>query len=200
MRKFMSGAILGLFILAFAPASARAQNWYELNLHGGALLLDDKIGEDADPMLGARFMLQYESGFAWGGNFDWVLSDVDIDDDGPGEDIDQSLFLYSAEVDYVFPSTSQTRFFVGGGIGAATFKFSDVPEPFEDSSTELLIPLAAGIKYYNNSSPGGSTWAIRADVRDNIILFDDQFDASEGDTDTEATNNFEISGGVSFIF
>lgn len=199
MSKFLFGMGLAVILALAAPISASAQTPYELNLHGGAFFLDN--ADDTDVMLGARILLHFPSGWGFGGNFDWVLSNTDLDDDGPGEDIDQNLYLYSGEITYAFPTTSQLEFFVSGGVGAATFKLSDIPEPLEDviedSSTNLLIPVGGGVRWYNRTS--SPSWAIRGDVRDNII-FVDTFDTVEGDEDSKATNNFEVSGGVSFFF
>ncbi|MGH7551047.1 MAG: outer membrane beta-barrel protein, partial [Gemmatimonadota bacterium] len=181
---------LGLLIALLAAEPARAQNWYELNLHGGAFNADnpENVEDDTDGLIGARMMLQYGSGWAWGGNFDWIPSNADFD----GEDFDVNMYLYSLGLEYMFPASGPTRFFVGSGIGAATTKVSDVPEPIEDSETNLLIPVGGGVKWYNGA-PSTATWALRGEVRDNIIFVDN------GD-DSEATNNFEFSGGISFIF
>ncbi|HWC06414.1 MAG TPA: outer membrane beta-barrel protein [Gemmatimonadota bacterium] len=188
MYRLSLVAALGLLVTLLAGATpARAQNWYELNLHGGALSLDD--ADDTDGILGARMMLQYNSGLAWGGNFDWVPSNADFG----GDDFDVNLYLYSFGLEYMFPTTSPLKFFVGSGVGAATVKVSDVPEPFEDSETDLLVPLAGGVKWYSGS-PGNAGWALRGEVRDNIIFVD------SGEDDSETTNNFEFSGGISFLF
>ena len=187
MYRLSLVAAFGLAIL-LAAAPAQAQNWYELNLHGGALSLDD--ADDTDGILGARMLLQYNNGLAWGGNFDWVPSNADFE----GDDFDVNLYLYSFGLEYMFPTTSPLKFFVGTGIGAATVKVSDVPEgeDFDDSETDLLLPLAGGVKWYNGS-PGTASWALRGEVRDNIIFVD-------AGGDNEATNNFEFSGGISFLF
>lgn len=180
-------AALTLLIALIAAPAAQAQNWYELNLHGGALSLDD--ADDTDGILGARMMLQYNSGLAWGGNFDWVPSNADFE----GDDFDVNLYLYSFGLEYMFPTTSPLKFFVGTGIGAATVKVSDLPEGEDDSETDLLLPLAGGVKWYNGS-PANAGWALRGDIRDNIIFVD------SGADDNEATHNFEFSGGISFLF
>ncbi len=194
MSKWLLGMAMGVLLAVSMPIQAQAQTPYELNVHGGGLFLDEDLANDTDVMFGARILLHMPSGLGFGGNFDWVLSDTDFD----GDDVDQNLYLYSGELTYAFPTTSQLEFFVSGGIGAATFKFSDVPEPFDDSQTELLVPVGGGLRWYNRAD--NPSWAIRGDVRDNIILFNDQVDPVEGDEDTKATNNFEVSGGLSFIF
>ncbi|MDX1660212.1 MAG: outer membrane beta-barrel protein [Gemmatimonadota bacterium] len=186
------GALLALATilgLAFAAQAHAQATPYELNVHVGALSLED--ADDTDLMVGARIMLQYPSGWGWGGNIDWVALD---EFGGPGgEDVDLNLYLYSFEIDYTFSPGSQLRPFVGGGIGAATFKLSDAPEGVEDSDTEVLVPLAGGVKWFDQ--PTNPSWAIRGEVRDNII-----FNESDGDGDDGASNNWEFSGGVSFFF
>ena len=179
MRRsfFALTSAVGLAAALAAPTAARAQETpYELNVHVGALKFDD--ADDTDTMAGARFMLQYPSGWAWGGNFDWVGADEDV-----------TVYLYSFEIDYTFPTAGRTKFFVGGGAGAATVKFDDegLLEDEDDSSTDALVPLVAGIKFLNQ--PVQPKWAIRGDVRDNIIFGED-----------DSSNNFEFSGGVSFFF
>ena len=169
-------------------ASAQAEHYgnrpYELNVHVGALMWDDDVDLDTALLLGARIFLNMPSGWAFGGNFDWTQSTLaEIGE----EDIDLTTFLYSGEVEYTFGSPSRIHPFVGAGIGAATFK----PEGDGGDETELLIPLAGGIKWFPRTT--NSNWAIRGEIRDNIIRF------SEDDFD-ETTHNFEISGGISFLF
>ena len=184
--------LTAILLTASAPAFAQRYNPippYELNLHGGAFFPDD---DDADVLVGARFMLQKASGWGYGGNFDWVpLDEIDVSF-GDDEDVDVNLYLYSFEVDYTFPSTSPVRFFVGAGVGAASLKLSDVPDQVDDLETDFLLPLAAGLKFYNRQD--NPSWAFRVDVRDNIIWAEDL----DGETDPQ--NNFEVSGGISFLF
>ncbi len=170
---FTVAALLALIWSGEARAQATP---YELNVHVGGLSLDD--ADDTDVLVGARIMLQYPSGWGWGGNFDWVSADEDRD-----------LYLYSFEIDHTFGRGSQLRPFVGGGIGAATEKTTT--EGDDDSDTNVLIPLAGGVKWLNQ--PSQPSWAIRGEIRDNIIFRD------TGE-DTETTNNWEFSGGVSFFF
>ncbi|HUP00822.1 MAG TPA: outer membrane beta-barrel protein [Gemmatimonadota bacterium] len=198
MSKSLIVITLGILVaaLVLAPAPAHAQNWYELNGHVGGFRYDIE-DSDTDVLLGARMMLQYGSGWAWGGNFDWV--NVDRDVGGTGIDID--LYLYSLGIEYMFPSASQFRFFGAAGAGAATGRVSDLPPAFPDddeSKTHLLVPLGVGFKWYNDPVLSRASWAIRGDVRDNIIFVGDE-SVIFGDED-EAKNNFEFSGGISFLF
>ena len=82
------------------------------------------------------------------------------------------------------------------GAGAATLSLDDAPVGVTESSTGLLIPVGAGFKVYNRSV--GPTWALRFDVRDNVILLETL--NLDGGTDTEPRNNIEASAGFSFLF
>lgn len=196
-RRWLAIALLAGTPILLAPISLRAQATpYELNLHVGAFVHDLEDGDDTDAMLGVRFLLQYPSGWGWGGNFDWVAADQ-IDGE---EDIDVNLFLYSFEIDYTIQTNSRARPFVGAGLGAATGRVSDIPRnegrDDEESETNLLIPLAFGLKYFDD--PTRPTWAIRGEIRDNIIFVDEDSVVFPGRDETR--HNLEFSGGVSFFF
>jgi len=182
---------------AYAQEEHYGNRPWELNVNGGAHFWDDATfgeGSDTDFGAGARIFMNTPSGWGFGGNFTWVLANADIDDDPDvEEDLDVNVYLYSAEVEYTFPAGTRLHPFVGVGVGAATVKLSDVPEGFDDSETELLVPLAGGIKWFG----GSGTWAVRAEVRDNIIFITGDEDLGIED---ETTNNIEVSGGVSFLF
>ena len=187
----LAAAIALPAVLAVADA-AHAQGRYirpwELNIHAGAFLPDQYQSDDTAFLFGGRILVNLLSGWSFGGSFDWVPREqIDI---GGDDDIDINTYLYSAGAEYTFASQSSTRVFAGGGLGAATTKFSDAPGL--DDETDFMVPLALGIKIFNR--PADPTWGIRAEVRDNIIWFE------RGGGETDATNNFEISGGVSFLF
>lgn len=178
---------------AFAQAEHYGSRPYELNLHAGGHWFDE---DNNSPRLGlgGRFFMNRPSGWGFGGNFDWISIEEDFDDIVDAT-IDFNVYLYSVEVEYTFPAPTRIHPFVGVGIGAATFKV-DLEngfdgEEFSDSETELLIPLAAGVKWFNRTN--APNWAVRAEVRDNIIRI------SGEDTD-ETTHNWEISAGISFLF
>ena len=205
---FALGATLAIVLTARlataqSPASHYHDNNYELNLHAGALILDDDFAaslgetEDTDAILGARFLYNTAPGWGFGANFDWVPA-ASIDLRGRDDDLDVNLFLYSAEVDYTFPSPNRLHFFVGGGVGAATISLSDEPEGVDDDSeTDVMVPLAAGLKWFSRTTR--QSWALRAEIRDNII-WQETFDVDEGDEDPEATHNLELSAGISLFF
>jgi hypothetical protein len=186
-RWTLAAVVLTLAGAGVAQAQGRYIRPYEFNIHAGAFFPDQTRNDDTEPMFGVRMLVNLLSGWSFGGSFDWVpQNEIEI---GP-EDIDVNTYLYSGGVEYNFSSQSTTRLFAGAGIGAATTKFSDAPENVEDR-TDLMVPLAVGIKWFDR--PANPSWGIRAELRDNIIWFEN----SGGETD--ATNNFEISGGVSLL-
>lgn len=193
-----------LFIGA-GEASAQVSAW-EFNLHAGAfqrdLGFDEGDDTDTDFLAGVRLMRHSDNGFGFGGNFDWVFADeFEL---GPGfedEDVNINIFLYSAELQYTFPTTGPVDFFVGAGIGGMTTQFDDLPgadDFLDETETDLLVPIAAGLRFLNDDV--NPTWGFRVDGRDNIQFIEDVPDPEEGDTDTEAENNWELSAGISFFF
>lgn len=181
--------IIGLTLFLVGPASAQRRYNpfppYEFNLHAGGLFPDEG---DSDGLLGMRFMLHKASGWGFGGNFDWVP----VGDTGFEDVVDVNRFLYSFELDYTFRSDNPLRFFAGGGAGAASTRIDNAPADIDDLQTDFLLPLAIGLKWFNRMD--NPTWAIRMDVRDNIIWLE----RANGDTDPE--NNWEISAGFSILF
>lgn len=209
IASFLLGTLIALGFtargaVAQSPATHYSHNNYEFNLHAGALFLDDEfassLGEsdDTDAILGLRFLYNTAPGWGFGANLDWIpAAQIDLGP-GPGpDDLDINVFLYSAEVDYTFPSPNRLHLFVGGGVGGATIRLDDAPPGIDDSETDVLVPLAAGLKWFSRTVR--QSWAFRAEVRDNII-WRDRFDPDEGDEDPEATHNLELSGGISFFF
>lgn len=190
MRDWRMAVALAVLVSLVGVDTAQAQGRYirpyELNLHAGAFFPDQGRGDDTEAMFGGRILVNLLSGWSFGGSFDWIPRDEIAT---TGEDIDVHTYLYSGGVEYNFHTQSTTRLFLGLGIGAATTKYSDAPGI--DDQTDLLVPIAVGIKWFDR--PADPAWGIRVELRDNLIWLD-----RGGDTD--ATNNFEISGGVSFLF
>lgn len=188
----------------FLPDLARAQvsNW-ELNLHGGVyqpdLGLDSEDDTDTDPLIGARLQYNFANGFGIGANFDWVFLDQVPNPPGSAnDDMNINLLLYDAELHYAFPATSRAKMFLGAGIGAATRRFSDIPpDGGERNFTDLLVPVFVGFKYVNDAF--APSWGLTLEARDNIIWLD-EFDPVEEDTDKNPTNTWALQGGISFFF
>jgi hypothetical protein len=182
-----AAVVLTLAGAGAAQAQGRYIRPYEFNIHAGAFFPDQFRNDDTEPIFGGRILVNLLSGWSFGGSFDWSPgNEIEF---GP-EDIDINRYLYSGGVEYNFASESTTRLFGGAGLGAVTTKFSNAPENREDQ-TDLMVPLAVGIKWFDR--PANPSWGIRAELRDNIIWFEN------GGGETDATNNFEISGGVSLL-
>lgn len=213
MRRFVYGLALSAAALMVGPTAVWAQwgNW-ELNVHGGLYqrdlgldveefdLEDDGDDTDTDPLVGARIQYNTGSGIGIAGNFDWVFVDqITLPAGSAAEDINVNLYLYSGELHYTIPSESALKFFVGAGVGAATRQFTDLGSAGdeEESFTDLLVPVFAGLKWVNDAVD--PTWGFTLEGRDNII-FIDEFDPVEGDEDKKATNTWAGQAGLSFFF
>lgn len=184
--------------LLASPVATVAQDFvrplppYELNVHAGAFYPDSSFLDDSTEfLLGLRFFLNLPSGFGFGGNFDWIPRGS-IEVGGDLGTIDVNTFLYTAELNYMWPLAEFFGLFVGAGVGAATTRFDNVPEGFNNFENDLLIPIGLGIKWFDESDT--PTWAFRAEVRDNIIWSEDLAGS------TAAGNNWELSAGFSFLF
>lgn len=193
-------AAAGLFSLlswtgaaAQTGAAVRASNW-ELNLHAAAMrpALFDETTQALQ--FGGRIFRNFGNGLSIGGNVDWAKADdVTL---APFAGLGASLLLYSLELEYGFPISPRSTFFVGAGVGAASVSLDDAPFGAAASSTGLLVPAGGGLKFHNRAlSP---SWALRFDVRDNVILLETL--GTDGETETEPRHNVEVSVGVSFLF
>jgi hypothetical protein len=201
LRTMFAMAFTALLALGItASAQAQAEHYagapLEFNAHVGALFIDTPEGADSDtdPMYGIRLGYNTPGGLGFAGNLDWVPGQRNVS----GTDIDINTWLYSGELNYTFASSRRIHPFLAAGVGAATRTFSDLPGDDDDidSTTDLMIPVGGGIKWFSQSN----RWGIRTEVRDNIVLETDVFDPEEGDEDTEAAHHVEVSGGVSFFF
>jgi hypothetical protein len=190
MKRILFVLALGALLAfdGFSQAQAQEARYgnrpWELNLHAG--VTEKGRGGSVVVLFGARVVRNAPSGWGFGVNFDNVVEDFDV-----------NRLLYSGEVDYTFRSSNRARFFVGAGIGATTRRIPDAPGRLP-GHTDLLVPLAVGVKWLHRTDD--PSWAIRADVRDNIY-FGEGFDPDTGNSiGTEAQHNIELSGGVSFLF
>ena len=203
-------ALLAAALILPGRMEAQSGNW-EFNIHPGLLIydneyeldpegLDEGDQNDTDFLLGARLVRNTASGWAFGGNFDWVLAErIDLPSTAEDDDIDVNLWLYSAEVDYVFGRSSRTQFLLGLGFGGATVQFNDLPDGSggDESQTDPMIPIALGLKFVND--PLYPSWGFRIDGRDNVIIRD-AVDFDTGDEENEWENAYELSAGISFFF
>ena len=176
------------------PMDEPLDSGWELNLHAAALrpdLFDESSGA---LQFGGRIVRNFGNGLSLGGNFDWAApNDVTV---APFDGMSAKLLLYSASIEYRIPASPRAVFFFGAGAGAATLSLDDAPVGVTGSSTGLLVPVGAGFKLYNRAI--GPTWALRFDIRDNVIMLETL--NLDGGTETEPRNNIEASAGFSFLF
>lgn len=196
--RLLLGSLVGLFSLAAGDLRAQALSNTEFNVHAAALR--ENLFEETGNGLaaGARLVRNTRSGLSFGGNFDWVRrGGVDLGPTFVGQEPTLTMLLYSAGIDYVFPSTGRARFFLGAGFGAATTMLDGVGANIAESSTGALIPFGVGVKIYNR--PVDPSWAFRIDARDNVI-FVNTLTPGASETQTEPRHNLEFSAGLSFVF
>jgi len=182
---------------ATADAQTSQRPW-QINVHTGIVIPDeDLVGDEDDAQfaLGGRLSREIGNGFSVEGAFDWVaVTDVRF---AGGFESDVHLFFYSGNLRYTIPTWGPLKVFVGGGAGAGTVVYDDQPaELDDDSATAFLLPVFGGVEWRR---PGGR-WGLRADVRDHILFLDEEDTAFVIGDDTEAMNNIEVTGGISFYF
>jgi hypothetical protein len=180
-------------MVAQPAATLPISNW-ELNLHA-ATMRPDLFDESAGALqFGGRLFRNFGNGLSIGANVDWAkANDVTL---GPLAGLGATFLLYSAELGYGVRVSPRAVFFVGAGFGAATVSLDDAPVGAAESSTGTLIPAGGGFKIHNRGVD--PSWALRFDVRDNVILLDAP--ATDGAVETEPRHNVEASVGLSFLF
>ena len=173
-------------------AAARISNW-ELNLHA-ATMRPDLFDESSGALqFGGRLFRNFGSGLSLGANVDWARTgDVTV---APFDGLSASLVLYSAELGYDVRVSPRAVFHLGVGVGQAKLDLDRPLVGAAESSTGLLVPAGGGVKIHNRDV--APTWAIRFDVRDNVILLET---VSGDGTETEPRHNVEASVGFSFLF
>jgi len=186
-----------LAVLAIRPEPSPAQTGWEFNVHG-ATLLDDLFPESGGSIqAGARLVYTTPWRLTVGGNFDWARTQ-EVVLGGTG-DVSADLLLFSGEIGYAAPVSPRTDLMLAAGAGSASVRLYDVPTGASllEESSGLLIPVGVGVRFRNR--PEAASWAIRTDLRDQVIFLD-VVDPTSGETDPEPRHNWEISAGVSLLF
>jgi len=190
--------LLGLLLTAIVPAGARAQDedeivgpgrWVEVEAHGGFLRFDP--GGFAR-LMGGRVTFHTPSGIGFGGTAGFAKRPVDF----AGESEDADAWIATADLVYMLPSVTRANIYGLIGVGAARYD----PSPAEEAAgggkeTEIVLPVGLGILWY--AHPGGNWWAIRSELRDNIVFVRGDPDLG---TDNAIANNWEISVGLALLF
>lgn len=205
LRTILSTAMVAALALASASgicgqeaATRRYTPPVELNVHAGALTFEDPVVDgETRPLLGGRVLYRLANGFSFGANVDWASRDDEVLTTVEGDvgRIGFDVYLYSGEVGYTFNRSGRARFFLAGGVGAATFT-SEIETPTspgipdETSDTHLLVPLGAGLRIVNGAVE--PRYGFRTEVRANLIDV-----GGEGRFAVGTTLNVEISAGLS---
>jgi hypothetical protein len=186
-----------LAVLASRPEPSPAQTGWELNVHGATLLGDLFPESGSSIQAGARLVHTTPWRLTVGGNFDWARTQEVVL--GGTSDVSADLVLVSGEIGYAAPVSPRTDLMLAAGAGSAMVRLYDVPAGTSllEESSGLLIPVGAGIRFRNR--PEAATWAIRADLRDQVVFLD-VVDPTSGEVDPEPRHNWEISAGVSLLF
>lgn len=186
MKTLLSGIFVGLLLAAAAPAWAqvgvgRDVPFLEVNGHVGSLNLDDRTGGH-ELMLGGRAVVSAANGWGVGGNVDFIN----------GEGV--NFTMYSAEVHLTIPTHAVGNMFLAMGVGAITPSFEDEVDPEDfpfDEESSTVMPLALGLLFHDPDQ-GPPYIGYRIEIRDNVIFENEDFD--------QETHNWELTGGVSFLW
>lgn len=156
----------------------------EINVHGGAAFLDAL--ESNELFGGATALLHVGSGVALGGTVDRVGTTVEIGDASENG----TIWYYSAELSYGFPSVTQAQFY--GLIGAGIARFQPGTE-LEDAGVEnehdVMVPVGVGVRWLNRKDD--ASWGATFETRDRIV-----YSKAE---ETKVSNDWSIAFGLSVL-
>lgn len=199
MRAFVRALPLVLLLALPATTVAQTGTW-ELALQGGALHHDMVQETGTDPLASVRLARYTDNGWGFGASFDGAKSSERVPGEGTALDVDLTRLLYAFTVDRTFAPSPRVRLALGSGIGGATASWDGLPGPadgtVEESETALLVPVGAGLKFLNRAA--GPSWALRLDVRDNLVFQDDV--SPSGTARDGLAHMWQGSAGISFFF
>lgn len=186
MKTLLSGFLVALLIAAAVPARAqvglgRDVPFLEVNGHVGSLNLPDRTGGH-ELMMGGRAVVSARNGWGVGGNVDFIN----------GEGV--NFTMYSAEVHLTIPTHAIGNMFLAAGVGSITATFEDEVDEGEfefDEESNTVMPLALGLLFHD-ADRAPPYIGYRVEIRDNVIFENEDFD--------QETHNWELTGGVSFLF
>lgn len=188
--------LLALAMLALPGGSAalgQTSTW-ELNLHGGALRHDVLNETGTDLALGGRIARYTGGGWGFGATIDYVNAGEQVLESSP---VDVRLLRYAAEIDKSFPRRGRARFTLGSGVGAASASYDGLPGVGDKRETNLMVPVAAGLKFMNR--PTRPSWGLAVGARDQIVFLDDT-DPLGNARDSKVAHDIQGSVGLSLFF
>jgi opacity protein-like surface antigen len=185
-----------LIVLALVPTAIReavAQerldlSGVEINAHGGVAFLD---GLETNELFGGgTALIHVGSGVSLGGTVDWVGTTVDLDEEDDEDGESATLWYYSAELQYGFPSVTQAQFYGLIGAGVAKFQPSEELEDLgvEDESN-IMVPVGVGVRWLNDKED--ASWGATLEARDRIVYIDED--------ETKVSNDWSLAIGLSLV-
>jgi opacity protein-like surface antigen len=194
MYRHVTASLIVLALVPTGVSKALAQDRLdlssalEINVHGGGAFLDEL--ETNELYGGATALLHVGSGIALGGTVDWVGTTVDEDEDDDEEGLDATLWYYSAELSYAFPTVTQAQFY--GLIGAGVARFqpgSDLEDAGVEDESNVMVPVGVGVRWLN--SKDDPSWGATVEIRDRIVYSDDE--------ETKVSNDWSVAFGLSLL-
>jgi len=194
MYRHVTASLIVLALVSTVVSESLAQerldlsSAIEINVHGGAAFLDAL--ESNELFGGATALLHVGSGIALGGTVDWVGTTVDVDEDDEEKPQDATLWYYSAELSYAFPSVTQAQFY--GLIGAGVARFQpgkDLEDAGFENESDVMVPVGVGVRWLNRKD--GPSWGATLEIRDRIIYSDEE--------ETKVSNDWSIAFGLSVL-
>jgi opacity protein-like surface antigen len=193
MHRQVTVSLIALALLPMAVSEALSQDRLdlssaiELNVHGGAAFLDEL--ESNQLFGGGTALVHLGSGIALGGTVDWVGATVenDVEDE---DDFDATIWYYSGELSYGFPSVTQAQFY--GLIGAGVARFqpgSELEDAGAEDETDLMVPVGVGVRWLHRME--NPHWGATLEIRDRIVYSDDE--------ETKVSNDWSIALGLSVL-
>ena len=190
MYRHVTTSLIVLTLIPTAVSDALSQDRLdlssaiEINVHGGAVFLDEL--ESNELFGGATALLHVGSGIALGGTVDWVGTTVELGD----ESEDATIWYYSGELAYGFPSVTQAQFY--GLIGAGVARFqpgSALEDAGAEEETDIMVPIGVGVRWLNHKDD--PAWGATVEIRDRIVYSDDE--------ETKVSNDWSIALGLSLL-
>ena len=191
MIRHVTVSTIVLALLPFTVSEARSQDrldlsGLEINAHGGLAILD--ASETNEFYAGGTALLHFGSGIAFGGTVDWV--GVTVEDVVEDADEDASIWYYSGELSYGFPSVTQAQFYGFLGAGVAQTKPGDaLSDAGVEDESHLMVPLGVGFRWLNDKLD--PSWGANFEFRDRVVYIDED--------ETKVSNDWSISLGLSLV-
>jgi len=193
MYRHVTATLIVLVLVPMAASPALSQDRLdlssaiEINAHGGVAFLDEV--EQNELFGGATALVHLGSGLALGGTVDWVGTTVE--EGGDGEDgLDATLWFYSGELNYGFPTVTRAQFY--GLIGAGVARFqpgSELEDAGAEDESHVMVPIGVGVRWLNRKAD--PSWGATLEVRDRIVYADDE--------ETKVSNDWSLAFGLSLI-